>query len=165
MAARAAKGVGGGTCSVLIGSSTCACFLCVPTQPGARRPLVVADALCPCPACGRSAAHLDYEEAHLVHIGRKYFNAKWAKKVCQKTFDMTPAPRWRIILPFVINFQEYHIRRNIYLEVSMLFPLRHPTGRVTDRRAPVSWPCRRSKLPSLNECTSSASTFTKVSMI
>jgi len=61
-------------------------------------------------------AHMDWEEQQMQAIGRKYFNLKMSKALWKDVWNATPVNKWRVFIPFVINNQEYHIRRIMFLQ-------------------------------------------------
>ena len=63
--------------------------------------------------------HLKGEEDNLVCIGRKYLPLELQKQSSRKVWEVTPADRWEIIIPFIINNLPRHPQRVKYLKILM----------------------------------------------
>lgn len=61
--------------------------------------------------------HLRGEEDNLQPIGRKHLPLAVMKDISRKVWEMTPADRWEIIVPFIINNMPRHMQRVRYLKV------------------------------------------------
>jgi hemerythrin-like domain-containing protein len=61
--------------------------------------------------------HLRGEELDLQPIGRKYLPLEIQKQISRKVFEITPAEKWEIIIPYVINNLPRHLQRVRYLKV------------------------------------------------
>jgi tellurite resistance protein TehA-like permease len=61
--------------------------------------------------------HLLGEEEHLQPIGRKYIPLELQKQMSRKVFELTPADRWEIIIPYVVLNVPRHEQRIRYLKV------------------------------------------------
>jgi tellurite resistance protein TehA-like permease len=61
--------------------------------------------------------HLRGEEDNLNPIGRKILNLKIMKDISRKVWEITPATKWEIIIPFVVVSLPRHLQRVRYLKV------------------------------------------------
>mmetsp|Transcript_5568 Transcript_5568/g.11081 ORF Transcript_5568/g.11081 Transcript_5568/m.11081 type:complete len:332 (-) Transcript_5568:13-1008(-) len=62
-------------------------------------------------------AHMRSEEDNLQPIGRKYLPLAVMKDISRKVWDLTPASRWEVIVPFIITNMPRHMQRVRYLKV------------------------------------------------
>jgi len=87
-------------------------------------------------------AHLDYEEFHINHVGKKYFNWQIAKGVVRSIFESTSAEKWYILMPFIINNVPYYgrkIRFLVCLRWAMPERIQLIGGMIYDGVSPVMW--------------------------
>ena len=61
--------------------------------------------------------HLRGEEDNLQPIGRKYLNLAIMKEISRKVWELTPAKRWEVIIPFIVTNLPRHMQRVRYLKV------------------------------------------------
>ncbi|GAX15836.1 hypothetical protein FisN_2Lh445 [Fistulifera solaris] len=69
------------------------------------------------PWFGHFEGHLRGEEDHLNPVGRKYLPLAVMKEMSRKTWEITPADRWEVIIPFIVNNLPRHEQRVRYLKV------------------------------------------------
>lgn len=61
--------------------------------------------------------HLRGEEDNLQPIGRKYLPLEVMKQISKEVWRITPAEKWEIILPFIVENLPHHTQRIRYLKV------------------------------------------------
>lgn len=61
--------------------------------------------------------HLQGEEDHLQPIGRKYLPLAIMKDLSRQVWDITPATKWEVIIPFIITNLPRHPMRIRYIKV------------------------------------------------
>lgn len=60
--------------------------------------------------------HMQAEEDHLSAIGRKYCNLELQKQLLRRVWAATPAARWEIIFPFIVEHCPRHTQRTRYVQ-------------------------------------------------
>lgn len=96
--------------------------------------------------------HLRGEEDNLVCIGRKFLPLELQKQISRKVWEVTPADRWEVIIPFVINNLSRHPQRVRYLKVLLWsLPERaHQIGMIIYRNVDaVMWERLRVEVPEM----------------
>ena len=61
--------------------------------------------------------HLRGEEDNLQPIGRKYLPLAIMKDISREVWEITPAERWEVIVPFIVSNLPRHTQRVRYLKV------------------------------------------------
>lgn len=61
--------------------------------------------------------HLQGEEDNLQPIGKKYVPLALMKEVSRRVWEITPANRWEVIVPYIVNNLPRHEQRVRYLKV------------------------------------------------
>jgi hemerythrin-like domain-containing protein len=65
--------------------------------------------------CKDLVNHLDYEESQLNPGALKNFSHREQKSITRRIWAHTPSERWAVIVPFIMNNQDIHMRRVMFL--------------------------------------------------
>jgi len=96
--------------------------------------------------------HLKGEEDNLNPVGRKHLPLELQKQVAREVWRITPAEKWEIIVPYIVNNLPRHMQRVRYLKVlCWSMPERaQQIGAIVYRNVdPVMWERLRTELPEI----------------
>lgn len=98
------------------------------------------------------AEHLKGEEDHLQPVGKRYLPLELQKQISRKVWEITPAARWEVLVPYLVNNLPRNLQRVRYLKALLwAMPERaQQIGAIVYRNVDsVKWEMLRTEIPEM----------------